>query len=55
MKSWKCNACNADIEVFDEYEPQFCCDGKMCGCYGEVINPVFCDECEEKFLGKEDK
>lgn len=54
MKPWKCSACGAQIEVYDEYEPQMCCAGRMgdaCGCMGEPINPVFCDECEERLFG----
>lgn len=23
--------------------------GHMCGCMGQPIDPLFCDECEEKF------
>lgn len=50
MKKWRCNLCRKEIEVYDEYEPKMCCSGlpEMCGCMGEPINPVFCDDCEEK-------
>lgn len=54
MKSWKCYACSKDIEVYVEYEPEFCCNGNDCYCLGEPINPMFCDECEEKYFGKGD-
>lgn len=27
------------------YEPEYCCDGRMCGCMGRPINPPICDEC----------
>lgn len=51
MKEWRCNGCGKPIEVYDDYEPEFCCDGRGCGCLGEVINPMFCDDCEEKVYG----
>ena len=53
MKQWNCNACYKDIEVYDEYEPEMCCSGlrEHCACMGQPINPVFCDECEEKIFG----
>lgn len=53
MKEWECNACDKPIEVPDNYEPEFCCSGYMCGCYGMPINPAFCDSCERKILGVE--
>lgn len=43
--------CKEVIEVPDDYEPVFCCNGHMCGCYGYPINPMFCDECELKIYG----
>ena len=52
MKSMWCMACGKPIEVYDEYEPEYCCDGRDCCCHGKPINPVFCDECEEKIFGK---
>lgn len=55
MKKCKCAACGIEIEVYDEYEPEYCCDGRMCGCRGEPINPMFCDECEEKIFGKQEE
>ncbi len=53
MKKWECNACDKPIEVTDDYEPEFCCGGYMCGCYGMPVNPAFCDNCERKILGVE--
>lgn len=50
MKKHNCDLCHKTILVYDEYEPEFCCDGRECGCMGDRINPVFCDECET-FLG----
>ena len=51
MKDWKCNACGKTIEVIDNYKPEFCCSGHECGCYGQPVNPVFCEDCEGKILG----
>jgi hypothetical protein len=48
MKPWRCGDCNKEIQVYDEYEPEYCCDGRECGCMGRETNPLFCDECEEK-------
>ena len=52
MKKYNCAACGKEIEVYDEYEPEYCCDGRECGCMGKPMNPMFCDECEEKIFGK---
>ena len=53
MKQWKCDACYKEIEVYVEYEPKICCSGlkEHCACMGLPINPIFCDECEEKIFG----
>lgn len=51
MKDWKCDSCNEDIKVIVEYEPEYCCSGVECGCYGLPVNPVFCDDCEKRILG----
>lgn len=32
-------------------EPEMCCSGHMCGCYGLPVEPPYCDECHEKLLG----
>lgn len=52
MKKDTCDACKVEIEVYKEYEPKWCCDGRECGCMGYPINPIFCDKCEEQILGK---
>ncbi|HEY8890232.1 MAG TPA: hypothetical protein VIM70_08235 [Clostridium sp.] len=52
MKKWSCSACGREIEVYDDYEEEYCCDGMWCGCQGREINPVFCNECEEMIHGK---
>lgn len=54
MKPINCMGCGNETEVYDSYEPQMCCSGHMCGCMGMPVNPVFCDECEEKVYGKRD-
>lgn len=56
MKKWKCDACGKDIEIYDGYEPEFCCAGRWedhCICGGRPINPLFCDECEIKIFGEQ--
>lgn len=52
MKPYKCDGCQKNIEVPNDYKAKFCCDGRECGCYGSPINPMLCDECEEKAFGK---
>lgn len=45
------------VSVEDDYEMKFCCSGlrEQCGCMGLPINPVFCDECEKEFFGKQEE
>jgi len=39
----------------DEYDPQPCCSGHMCGCRGLPTNPPFCSpECMDNY-GKVEK
>jgi len=52
LKIYECDGCHKEIEVYDEYEPEFCCKGEQCGCRGMPINPVFCDECEVRVYGR---
>lgn len=52
MKKINCFACNKEIEVVEDYEPEWCCDGRECGCMSYPVNPIFCGKCEEKILGK---
>lgn len=52
MKKWNCDSCGNEIKVLDSYEPEFCCDGRECGCYGRPINQMFCDDCERIIWGK---
>lgn len=50
MKKHPCDSCNVEVEVTNDYKPEFCCNGYECGCYGRVINPVFCDKCEKEIF-----
>lgn len=27
-----------------DYEPEYCCNGDMCGCYGEPVEPCVCGQ-----------
>lgn len=40
----RCMVCNAPID----YEPEYCCNGRDCGCYGRPINEPLCDECDNR-------
>lgn len=51
MKKWFCDGCGKEIEVYEEYEREYCCNGVGCGCMGKHINPIFCDECIKKIYG----
>lgn len=53
MKKWFCDGCGKKTSVISGYKPEMCCDGRFCGCYGLPINPVFCNECEKRYLGEE--
>jgi hypothetical protein len=56
MKEYKCDACGCETAVEDNYEPEYCCSGgflSSCGCYGKPINPVLCEECENRLFGME--
>ncbi|MNC30388.1 hypothetical protein D3C81_793560 [compost metagenome] len=46
MTIYKCWECNEE-EIL---EPQYCCNGVECGCYGFPIDPPYCDECLEKLM-----
>lgn len=50
-KYWNCDFCGRLITVEKHHESEYCCDGRMCGCYGMPTNPVFCTPCERKFYG----
>lgn len=52
MKIFKCERCSIDIEMPDDYERPMCCDGYMCGCMGQPIEPLLCTECEEAVFGR---
>lgn len=38
-------------EKMSDWKPQYCCDGRQCGCYGQPIEPPICSaECWEIIL-----
>lgn len=41
-KTPKCVCCGADVP---DYEPEYCCSGKDCGCGGGPIEPPLCANC----------
>lgn len=41
--------CSNGVNVPYDFEFQGCCSGRECGCMGMEINPVFCEECQEKY------
>lgn len=45
MIETECLNCGKDLPPELHYEPEYCCNGYMCGCYAAPINPNFCDEC----------
>jgi hypothetical protein len=50
LKKWTCDTCFKPVKVVQNYEPEMCCDGIECGCYGNPLNPVFCNDCEKLFM-----
>ena len=43
----KCVMCESELT----YEPEYCCDGDMCGCQGLPIAPPVCsNECADAFM-----
>ena len=48
---YSCVFCRKEVE---EYIPDYCCDGRMCGCYGEPLEPPMHIECYNKHFGFED-
>ncbi len=57
MKKWHCCGCSVEIEVEDDYEPEYCCSGlsNHCGCMEQPINPEFCKKCEDIIFSLERK
>ena len=59
MKDWDCISCeNGMTKVRDDFEYEFCCSGSMqsmCGCMGMPINPIFCNDCEQKLIKSNNK
>jgi len=50
MQVFRCDKCGCDVEMPDDYERPMCCDGYMCGCMGEPIEPLLCGKCENRLL-----
>ncbi len=43
LKVDNCLICGKPVP---DYEPEFCCSGQECGCYGQPVEPCTCsDEC----------
>ena len=36
-----CLKCGTEID----YEPEYCCNGRECGCMGKPLEPPLCEEC----------
>ena len=36
-----CLNCGTEID----YEPEYCCNGRECGCMGKPLEPPVCEEC----------
>lgn len=50
-----CSSCGDPISLPEGQEPQYCCDGRECGCLGMPINIIFCKNCwDNLFEGEED-
>lgn len=50
MIQWECFVCGTPVP---DYEPEYCCDGRECGCMGKPIEPPLCSvECAEMIYGK---
>lgn len=49
----KCVVCGKPVP---DYKPEYCCDGRECGCRGLPIEPCLCSyECGEKLFGRVEK
>lgn len=38
---YRCEICLTPVS---DYEPEYCCSGYMCGCFGKPIEPCVCSE-----------
>ena len=48
LDAWTCEACGKPLP---DYKPEYCCDGRDCGCYGLPIHPPVCnEECFEQMV-----
>jgi hypothetical protein len=47
----KCIVCQTPVP---SYVPEYCCDGRECGCYGQPIEPPLCSkECTDRLFSGE--
>jgi len=44
---YKCLKCDTPID----YKPEYCCDGRECGCMGKPLEIPLCEKCEEELMG----
>ena len=45
-----CMICKKEVP---DYEPEYCCNGQECGCYGEPLMPCICSEkCKDVLLAR---
>ena len=52
-KVYKCLNCDKEMP---EYIPEYCCDGRHCGCMGEPLEPPICSQkCWDELIGKMDE
>jgi len=52
VKWWACDGCCMYMKVNTKYEPEYCCNGYLCGCRGLPTNPIFCNGCVKKLFGE---
>ena len=43
----ECMKCGTPID----YTPEYCCEGRECGCMGKPIEPPLCDKCWDEVMG----
>lgn len=45
---WPCIICQKPVP---DFEPEYCCDGRDCGCLGQQIQPCVCsDRCYDALM-----
>lgn len=49
IKCYICQNVLTKEEIEDYFKnSEYCCDGRMCGCYGYPIDPPVCDKCSKE-------